>query len=126
MLGLAGGLGGVLVGRGVEQVFPALINKLFSINAPVTWHIEAAAQGIAAGILTTLLFTVPPLLAIRKIRPALILRRDMPDAKLPWTKRVARDQAGAGRGGDDFGGHRCAGRVAGGIAASGRILRRRA
>jgi putative ABC transport system permease protein len=88
LLGLAGGVGGVLVGRGVEQVFPALINKLFQINAPVSWHIEAAAQGIAAGILTTLLFTVPPLLAIRKIRPALILRRDMPEARLPWTKRA--------------------------------------
>jgi putative ABC transport system permease protein len=88
LLGLAGGVGGVLVGRGVEQVFPALINKLFQINAPVGWHIEAAAQGITAGILTTLLFTVPPLLAIRKIRPALILRRDMPEAKLPWVKRA--------------------------------------
>jgi putative ABC transport system permease protein len=88
LLGLAGGVGGVLVGRGVEQVFPALINKLFQINAPVSWHIEAAAQGIAAGILTTLLFTVPPLLAIRKIRPALILRRDMPEARLPWAQRV--------------------------------------
>jgi putative ABC transport system permease protein len=88
LLGLAGGVGGVLVGRGVEQVFPALINKLFQINAPVSWHIEAAAQGIAAGILTTLLFTVPPLLAIRKIRPAMILRRDMPEARLPWTKRA--------------------------------------
>jgi putative ABC transport system permease protein len=88
LLGVVGGLGGVVVGRGVEQVFPALINKLFAINAPVTWHIAAAAQGIAAGILTTLLFTVPPLLAIREIRPALILRRDMPDAKPPWNKRA--------------------------------------
>ena len=69
MLGIAGGLGGVLVGRGVEQVFPALIDKLFAIDAAVTWHIAAAAQGIAVGILTTLLFTIPPLLAIRGIRP---------------------------------------------------------
>jgi putative ABC transport system permease protein len=88
MLGLAGGVAGVLVGRGVEQIFPALINRLFAIDAPVSWHVEAAAQGIAAGILITLLFTVPPLLAIRKIRPALILRRDMPEAKLPWAQRA--------------------------------------
>ena len=47
------------------------------------WHIAASAQGIAVGMLTTLLFTLPPLLAIRKIRPALILRRDMPEAKVP-------------------------------------------
>ncbi len=88
ILGIAGGIGGVIVGRGVEEVFPMLINKLFAIDAPVTWHIAAAVQGIAAGILTTLLFTVPPLLAIRGIRPSLILRRDMPDARPPWTKRV--------------------------------------
>ena len=88
MLGLVGGVGGVLVGRGVEQVFPLLINKLFAINTEITWHFDAAVQGIAVGILTTLLFTLPPLLAIRKIRPAIILRRDMPDAKVTWTKRA--------------------------------------
>lgn len=93
ILGLAGGLGGVLVGRGVEQVFPMLIDKLFAISAPVTWHVAAAVQGIIAGILTTLLFTVPPLLAIRGIRPALILRRDMPDARPPWTKRIGETKA---------------------------------
>ncbi len=88
MLGLVGGLAGVAVGRGVEQVFPLLIKKYFSINAVIGWHFQAACQGIAVGILTTLLFTLPPLLAIRKIRPALILRRDMPEAKLPWRRRV--------------------------------------
>ncbi len=98
ILGLAGGLGGVLVGRGVEQVFPMLINKLFAISAPVTWHVAAAVQGIIAGILTTLLFTVPPLLAIRGIRPALILRRDMPDARPPWTKRIGETKAALAAG----------------------------
>jgi putative ABC transport system permease protein len=99
ILGIAGGLGGVLVGRGVEQVFPLLINKLFAIDAPVTWHVTAALQGIAAGILTTLLFTVPPLLAIRGVRPALILRRDMPDARPPWRKRVGQTKAALAVGG---------------------------
>jgi putative ABC transport system permease protein len=32
---------------------------------------------------------LPPLLAIRKIRPALILRRDMPDAKPPLAQRLS-------------------------------------
>jgi putative ABC transport system permease protein len=88
LLGVAGGLAGVLVGRAVEDVFPYLIRKYFSITASMGWHFAAAGQGIAIGILTTLLFTLPPLLAIRKIRPALILRRDMPDAKLPWRRRI--------------------------------------
>ena len=73
------------------------------------WHFAAAAQGIGVGMLTTLLFTLPPLLAIRKIRPAMILRRDMPEAKLPlarsgWSKRAGALVAGGviliGIGGD--------------------------
>ena len=88
MLGIVGGLVGVAVGRAVEQVFPYLIRKYFSVRAAMGWHFAAAGQGIAVAILTTLLFTVPPLLAIRKIRPALILRRGMPEAKLPWYRRM--------------------------------------
>lgn len=88
MLGIAGGLAGVAVGRAVEQVFPLLIKRYFSLNAAASWHFQAAGQGIAIGMLTTLLFTLPPLLAIRKIRPALILRRDMPEARLPWRTRL--------------------------------------
>jgi len=88
MLGTVGGVAGVVVGRVVEQVFPALIAKFFFIDLKFGWHVAAAAQGIAVGVLTTLLFTLPPLLAIRKIRPALILRRDMPDARLPWRRRI--------------------------------------
>jgi putative ABC transport system permease protein len=39
-------------------------------------------------MLTTLLFTLPPLLAIRKIRPAMILRRDMPEANKSLRQRL--------------------------------------
>src|SRR5439155_4150285 len=83
MLGLVGGIGGVLIGRIVAGVFPLLISKLLPITAPVGWHADAMLQGIATGILTTMLFTLPPLLAIRKVRPGLILRRDMAETKLP-------------------------------------------
>lgn len=99
MLGLVGGLAGVAVGRAVEQVFPLLIKKYFSVSAGLGWHFQAAGQGIAVGILTTLLFTLPPLLAIRKIRPALILRRDMPEAKLPWRRRLVDARAALATGG---------------------------
>jgi len=87
LLGLIGGVAGVTIGRLVERAFPFLIAEYFQLDVKLGWSASAAAQGIAVGVLTTLLFTLPPLLAIRKIRPALILRRDMPDAKLPWRKR---------------------------------------
>jgi len=89
MLGLLGGIAGVLLGRAVEEVFPSLINKIFEIKATTGWHFDAAIQGISVGLLTTLLFTLPPLVAIRKIRPAIILRRGMPDTKLALRGRIA-------------------------------------
>jgi len=89
MLGLLGGIAGVLLGRGVEEVFPSLVNKIFEIKATTGWHFDAAIQGISVGLLTTLLFTLPPLVAIRKIRPAIILRRGMADTKLPFRGRLA-------------------------------------
>ncbi|HML18058.1 MAG TPA: FtsX-like permease family protein [Bryobacteraceae bacterium] len=99
MLGMVGGLAGVAVGRVVEQVFPLLIQKYFSVAAALGWHFAAAGQGIAVGVLTTLLFTLPPLLAIRRIRPAMILRRNMPEAKFPWQKRLVELRAALATGG---------------------------
>ena len=89
MLGLVGGLAGVVVGRIVERTLPLLISRFFHLDIKLGWNLAASAQGIAVGLLTTLLFTLPPLLAIRKIRPAMILRRDMPEAKVTWSKRLA-------------------------------------
>jgi putative ABC transport system permease protein len=99
MLGVAGGLAGIVVGRAVEQVFPLLIKKYFDVSAAMGWHFEAAGQGIAVGVLATLLFTLPPLLAIRKIRPLLILRRDMAEAKLSWKRRLTEARAALAAGG---------------------------
>ena len=99
MLGLAGGLAGVAVGRVVEQILPALITKFFQVGGSSGWHLEATVQGIAVGMLTTLLFTLPPLLSIRKVRPSMILRRDMPEARPPWRKRLAASRASLGAGG---------------------------
>ena len=89
LLGVLGGIAGVLVGKGVERIFPILISRFFPMDFKIGWNLDAAAQGIAIGMLTTLLFTLPPLLAIRKVRPALILRRDMPEARPSWNKRIA-------------------------------------
>jgi putative ABC transport system permease protein len=76
LLGLAGGILGVLFGLGVQLAFPVVLGKL--INVPTDLHIQPRPilAGLGAGILTTLLFTLPPLLDIRNVKPSLILRRD--------------------------------------------------
>jgi putative ABC transport system permease protein len=77
MLGLGGGLIGVTFGVGVAAAFPGLIAKYIKLEVGSFWDPWPALQGIAVACLVTLLFTLPPLLSIREIRPALIFRRDV-------------------------------------------------
>lgn len=98
MLGLLGGMVGALLGRLVAGAFPILLSKLLPITAPQGWHLESIVQGITVGMLTTLLFTLPPLLAIRKVRPGLLLRRDMPETKPPLGQRLRELKGSLGSG----------------------------
>src|SRR6185312_11541338 len=82
MLGLAGGLLGSVFGIAVAAAFPKLIANYFVLDGSgVRLDAWPALQGIAISCLVTLLFTVPPLLGIRSIRPAQVFRRDMESPK---------------------------------------------
>jgi putative ABC transport system permease protein len=87
-LGVAGGLLGVGLGLGVQQVFPSLIERYFQMRIGPTFDWVTGLQGLIAGLLTTLLFTLPPLLAIRRVHPGLVLRREMPESKSDWRVRL--------------------------------------
>jgi putative ABC transport system permease protein len=83
MLGLSGGILGAAFGIAVAAAFPRLIANYFALNSagPISWDLWPALQGIAIACLVTLLFTVPPLLGIRNVRPAQVFRRDMESVK---------------------------------------------
>lgn len=87
LLGVVGGLFGVVVGAGVQALFPLLIRKYFEIDGGLQLHAGSIFQGLAIGVLTTLLFTLPTLLSVREIKPLLIFRRDMAGSHAPWWKR---------------------------------------
>jgi putative ABC transport system permease protein len=91
-LGLAGGVLGVAFGMLVQRAFPALIGRFFPVPPHMGLDLVPAAQGLAIGILTTLLFTLPTLLGIREIRPAVIFRREMADARRDWLRRWSRSR----------------------------------
>lgn len=93
VLGLIGSSLGILVGIGVQAVFPILIAKYFHVRPGLTIDWVPAAQGIGIGLLTSLLFTVPPLLGIRRVRPSLIFRREMAEPKAPWRERLKHGRA---------------------------------
>jgi len=90
MLGLAGGLAGIVVGAGVQWVFPMLLSRYFEFEHGMGWSSAFALEGLGVGLLVTLLFTLPPLLSIRQVRPALIFRREMAEAKPEWRERLRR------------------------------------
>jgi len=87
LLGLGGGLVGVALGFAVQAVFPNLIERYFQIRPQLQLDLVPAVQGLAIGILATLLFTLPPLIGIRDIRPAVIFRREMAGARKSWRER---------------------------------------
>jgi putative ABC transport system permease protein len=76
LLGLVGGGLGVLFGVAVQMAFPVVLGKLINIQTEMHIQPRAIFVGLGAGVLTTLLFTLPPLLDIRGVRPSLILRRN--------------------------------------------------
>ncbi len=77
LLGLLGGAVGVVLGIGVQLVLPLLLGKLLGLSPQLHIAGGAIAAGLATGLVITVLFTLPPLLDIRNIRPLLILRRNV-------------------------------------------------
>jgi putative ABC transport system permease protein len=92
-LGLAGGVVGIAFGAAVEAAFPPLIARYFHLRPEAHWDASTALQGLAIGLLTTLLFTLPPLLGIRKIRPGMIFRREMAETRPGWGQRLRDSRA---------------------------------
>jgi putative ABC transport system permease protein len=74
-LGLAGGLIGVALGLGVEYAFPSLLGSLLPLRPPLALAIRPVSAALATGVLTTLLFCLPPLLDVRHVRPIAVLRK---------------------------------------------------
>ncbi|HEX3662353.1 MAG TPA: FtsX-like permease family protein [Acidobacteriaceae bacterium] len=75
LLGTAGALIGVALGLGVEYAFPTLLGKLLPLRPAIRLPLNPVLAALGTGILTTVLFCLPPLLDVRTVRPSLVLRR---------------------------------------------------
>ncbi len=90
-LGIFGSLLGVALGYLVQLIFPPLLKGLLDLPTQLELAPGAALQGFAIGILATLLFLLPPLLAIRKVRPARVFLRELPQTRYSTLQRLRRD-----------------------------------
>jgi putative ABC transport system permease protein len=98
LIGLAGGVGGMAVGFAVQRAMPLLLAKFFFFDHALAWSPAFAVQGVGVGLLVSLLFTIPPLLSIRHIKPAAIFRREMAEVRPPFGMRVRRALPALGAG----------------------------
>jgi putative ABC transport system permease protein len=78
-LGIVGAVLGALVGIGVQLALPALLRDFlpFSFQLSVSW--KALGQGLGAGLVTSVLFALLPLLEVRRVSPLLTLRSALAD-----------------------------------------------
>ena len=94
LLGLAGSLLGVLLAASIVAAIPSFVGELATL-LPIDYGLQPGAvwQGLAVGLLVSLLFSVVPLLEVRHVKPSLLLRQDIPPPAqfdwLKWTVTVA-------------------------------------
>ena len=86
-LGLVGGLIGVALGLGVQYVFPSLLGSLLPLRPPLALAVRPVGAALATGVLTTILFCLPPLLDVRRVRPIAVLRKmvETSEGNAPWS-----------------------------------------
>jgi len=90
-LGVLGSVIGIGLGYLVQLLLPRLLKGLVELPADLELAPSAALQGLTIGVLTTMMFLLPPLLAIRKIRPIRLFLREMPETRHSTLKRLRRD-----------------------------------
>ena len=99
LLGTIGSLAGAALGAGLQHALPPLVTGLFGADLLAQLEFSGAfslpsalsiLKGIALGMLTTLLFTLWPLLGIREVSPGRIFRHDVQDiaAARTWRQRL--------------------------------------
>lgn len=90
-LGLVGALAGAALGVGVQFLLPRLLHDLLPFEVEFVFAWAPVVRGLASGLVICVLFTLLPLLAVRRVPPLAALRSAYADgisaARDPW--RVA-------------------------------------
>ncbi len=87
-LGAAGSALGVALAGAVIASVPSFVGSLAgTLQIEYGLSTSAVEQGLAIGVLVSLLFSVVPLLEVRLVKPSLLLRNDVPPlGRVDWLK----------------------------------------
>lgn len=88
VMGLIGAAFGVALGVGIQFLFPRVLADFLPVDVEVHLAPQAILLGLGIGVWVALLFSLQPLIALRRVSPLQALRRS-PDADA--LKRARRD-----------------------------------
>ena len=74
-LSLAGGLLGLAFAAGIVELVTQYATRILPMDSTPALTTGAVLHGIVSGAVITALFAIPPLLAVRQVKPVLVLRR---------------------------------------------------
>ena len=89
VLGALGSLAGCVAGLAVQWIVPSFLGDLVPAGAGRTIEWMALARGLGLGLGVALLFSLPPLLATRRVPPMRVLRHDAEPVPTPRWIAVA-------------------------------------
>jgi putative ABC transport system permease protein len=79
VMGFIGALGGVVLGIGIQFLMPYALKDFLPVDVEVRLAPMAILVGLGVGVWVALLFSLRPLVALRRVSPLQALRRE-PDA----------------------------------------------
>ena len=83
VLGFTGSAAGILLGIGVQTVLPDVLRDFLPVHIDFQISTAAIIEGLLIGLAMTILFSLLPLLGIRKVTPLLALRASVDSEKKP-------------------------------------------
>jgi putative ABC transport system permease protein len=87
-LGLAGSAFGVVLAGIAIAAVPSTLAAAATPGITVDYSLTTSAilQGFGIGLLVSVLFSLPPLLEIRDVKPSLLLRAETPKRRIDWAQ----------------------------------------
>jgi putative ABC transport system permease protein len=83
-LGLLGGLLGAALGAAVQLFLPRLLEDALPVDVAWAPSWPAILGGLGVGVWVAVVFSLLPLLAVRRVSPLAVLRRDVEEKKPSW------------------------------------------